>query len=149
MQGFIGFALSISKFVILPIGILLLAGATYSYWSTRAWLSRSVEAQGLVIEMVQVRDRDTGSISFAPLVRFQAADGRTIDFQSSVQSNPPAYTTGQPVTVLYDPAAPNSAAVSGLFSIWGVSIILTVVGLGFMVFGLAAAIADRHLRGRV
>jgi hypothetical protein len=133
------------KYVFVPLGVLLLAWAAYKYLDTRAWLARSVEATGSVIEMVRVRDRETGDVSFAPLVRFQTRDGKTVEFQSTFRSNPPAYSTGQNVTVLYDPAEPNAAAVSGLFSIWGFSIILALVGIVFLVVGIAAAIVAPRL----
>jgi hypothetical protein len=145
MQRILRFALSVCKFVILPLGVLMLLGAAYLYFDTRAWLGRSVEAQGSVIEMVQIRDRETGSLTFAPLVRFQTADGKTVEFQSTFQSNPPAYTTGQTVTVLYDPSRPNSAAIASLFSIWGPTIILSAVGAVFLAFGIGVLVVGKRL----
>ena len=145
MLGILKFALFIGKFVILPLGILMLLGATYLYFDTRAWLKRSVEAQGSVIEMVPVRDRETGSLTFAPLIRFQTTDGKTVEFQSTFQSNPPAYTAGQTVPVLYDPDRPNSAAIASLFSIWGVTIILSAVGAIFLVVGIGAIVVGNRL----
>jgi hypothetical protein len=133
------------KYVFAPLGVLLLLWAAYLYLDTRAWLRRSVEAKGSVVEMVRLRDRETGEVSFAPLVRFQTADGKTVEFQSTWRSNPPAYSAGQSVTVLYDPGEPNSAAVAGLFSIWGVSIILAVIGAAFAAIGIGAALAARYL----
>src|SRR5918997_4420606 len=46
-----------------------------------------------------------------PSVRFQAADGRTIDFQSEVGSNAPP-KVGEEVTVYYDPDRPEDAKLS-------------------------------------
>jgi hypothetical protein len=133
------------RYVFVPLGLLLLAWAAYKYLDTRAWLRRSVEAPGSVIEMVRVRDRETGDVSFAPLVRFQTRDGKSIEFQSSFRSNPPAYTVGQTVTVLYDPDDPNAAAVSGVFSIWGFSIILALVGFVFVMIGIGIMLIARRL----
>lgn len=135
------------KFVIFPVGVLMLAGAGYKFLDTRAWLARSIEAQGSVIEMVSIRDRDTGSLTFAPLVRFRTAEGRMVDFQSTFSSNPPAHSAGETVTVLYDPARPASAAISGFFSIWFGTMILGIIGAVFATCGLGAAIVrPRHLR---
>jgi hypothetical protein len=145
MQGILRFALFMGKFVIFPVGILMLLGATYLYFDTRAWLKRSVEAQGSVIEMVAVRDRETGSLTFAPLIRFQTTDGKMVEFRSTFQSNPPAYTVGQTVPVLYDPDRPNSAAIVSLFSIWGVTIILSAVGAIFLVVGIGAIVVGNRL----
>jgi hypothetical protein len=46
-----------------------------------------------------------------PSVRFQAADGRTVDFQSEVGSNAPP-KVGEEVTVYYDPDRPEDAKLS-------------------------------------
>ena len=138
-------AVAVGKYFLLPIGALILAGAIYAFVDTKAWLGRSVEAEGSVVEMVRVVDRDTHSSMFAPLVRFKTADGKSIEFQSSTQSNPPAYYAGQTVTVLYDPGKPNSAAIAGLFSIWGVALILGIIGTVFTGIGLALALVGRRL----
>src|SRR4051794_41757070 len=122
------FIRSIAKFVLIPVGLSLLLGAAWSTWSTKTWIDHTIEGQGKVIEMVRIRDRDDGGYMFAPLVRFQTGDGRSIEFQSSLRSNPPGYRTGQTVTVLYDPDAPESAAIRGLFSLWLVTMVLGFMG---------------------
>ena len=73
MQGILRFALLTAKFVILPLGIMMLLAVAYLYFDTRAWLRRSVEAQGLVIEMVPIRDRETGMALNALRERLEAA----------------------------------------------------------------------------
>jgi len=145
MPALLRIVVAVGKYFFLPIGALILAGAIYAVVDTKAWLARSVEAEGSVVEMVRVVDRETNSSMFAPLVRFKTADGKSIDFQSSTQSNPPAYYAGQTVTVLYDPGKPNSAAIAGLFSIWGIAIILGIIGTVFTGVGFALAIAGRRL----
>lgn len=127
----------LGKFVLIPIGVSLVIGAGWSAWSTQTWIDRSDEAEGKVIEMVRIRDRDDGGYMFAPLVRFQTGDGRSIEFQSSLRSNPPGYRTGQTVSVLYDPDAPESAAIRGLFSLWLVSMVLGFMGSIFTAIGAA------------
>jgi hypothetical protein len=145
MHGLLRFLSVMGKYVCLPVGVLMLAGSIYLVFNTRAWLARAVEAPGTVIEMVRVRDSDSGSYMFAPLVRFQTAEGRTVEFQSMVQTNPPAYHAGESVTVLYDPAKPGSAAISGWFSIWAVPLILGIVGVFLAVFGFGAAAIGRRV----
>jgi Protein of unknown function (DUF3592) len=95
MADALGLAVRLFKYIFLSIGLLLLAVALYLYVDTRSWLARSVETQGEVIEMVAVRDRESGNILYAPRVRFE--DGRTIEFQSSLRTSPPAYRAGQKV----------------------------------------------------
>jgi Protein of unknown function (DUF3592) len=130
----------LGKFVLIPIGLLLLVAAVWSVWTTRAWLARAVEVQGTVIEMVRVRDSDNTGYLFTPLVRFQTAQGRTIEFQSSLRTNPPAYRAGQTVPVLYDPEEPQSAAIRGVLSLWLLPIILSFIGLIFSGVGTAMVV---------
>jgi hypothetical protein len=135
----------LGKFVLIPIGVLLLLGTAFSVWSTKAWLARTVEVRGAVIEMVRVRDRDSGGYLFTPLVRFETRDGKTIEFQSGLRTNPPAHHAGQTVPVLYDPDAPHSAAIKGLFSLWLASIVLCFIGCVVLTIGTAMVL----LSGRV
>jgi hypothetical protein len=46
-----------------------------------------------------------------PSVRFQTADGRTVEFQNGVGSNAPP-KVGEEVTVYYDPERPEDAKLS-------------------------------------
>src|SRR5262245_2594364 len=92
----------LGMFCMIPIAVLLLSGAGYSAWNTKRWLTHTVEVRGQVIEMLRVRDSDNTDM-YAPVVRFQTAEGRTVEFQSSLRTNPPAYRTGQSVPVVYDP----------------------------------------------
>lgn len=50
-------------------------------------------------------------VLFYPSVRFQTADGRTVEFQSKLGSNAPP-RVGDEVTVLYDPQRPEEARVA-------------------------------------
>jgi hypothetical protein len=125
----------LGKFFLIPIGLSLLLGAAWSAWSTQTWIDRTDEVQGKVIEMVRIRDRDDGGYMYAPLVRFETIDGRTVEFQSSLRSNPPGYRTGQTVSVLYDPDDPQSAAIRGLVSLWLTSIVLGFIGSAFLAVG--------------
>jgi Protein of unknown function (DUF3592) len=144
----------LGKFALIPIGVLLLLGAAWTISSTRTWVAHAVEVQGKVIEMVRIRDRDDGGYMFAPLVRFQTTDGRNIEFESSLRSNPPGYRTGQTVSVLYDPVEPQSAAIRGVFSLWLIPMVLgfmgsifTAVGIAMVVLsGRAARFFDQTLR---
>ena len=51
------------------------------------------------------------SLLFFPSVRFQTADGRTVEFQNKIGSNAPP-RVGDEVTVVYDPARPEEAKVA-------------------------------------
>ena len=62
---------------------------------------------------------DHGSnMLFFPSVRFQTADGRTVEFENKLGSNAPP-RVGEEVTVVYDPARPEEAkaALGSMFRI--------------------------------
>jgi hypothetical protein len=135
----------LGKFGLIPIGLLLMLGAACTVWTTKAWLARAVEVQGSVIEMVRVRDSDDKGYLFTPLVRFQTAEGRTVEFQSSLRTNPPAYHTGQTVSVLYDPEEPHSAAIRGVLSLWLMPMILSFIGSIFLAIGTAMVVLSNRV----
>ena len=68
-------------------------------------------AQGIVVDMVESID-DDGS-SYAPIVRFRAHSGHTLEFQSGYYTYPAAYEIGQTVTVLYPADNPSKAILKG------------------------------------
>lgn len=54
---------------------------------------------------------DHPSLLFYPSVRFQTADGRTVEFQNKLGTNVPP-RVGDEITVIYDPALPEEAKVA-------------------------------------
>lgn len=125
----------------LLIGILML-------FSRRELLAEGVRAEGEVIRLV-------GSDTMAPVVRFNAEDGRTVEFESSASSNPPAFEVGERIEVLYPSGKPGRAVINGFFSMWGAALIGGGLGLLFVliagvtwVVGLRAARRARVLDQR-
>ncbi|MCA6115956.1 DUF3592 domain-containing protein [Bradyrhizobium sp. WSM 1738] len=125
----------LGKFALIPIGLLLLVAAAWSVWSTKTWLARTLEVEGVVVEMVRMRDSEDKGYLFAPVVRFETADGRTHEFESGLRTNPPAYRTGEVVAVVYDPAVPDAAKIRGVLSLWFMPIILGFIGTIFFGIG--------------
>lgn len=124
----------LGKFAFMPLGLLLLFGAAWSVTSTKAWVSHAIEVPGTVIEMLRVRSSDNTGYMFKPVVRFKTVEGNTVEFESNFQSNPPAYRTGQSVSVLYDPDEPRSASIRG-FALWLIPLILGFIGSVFLIVG--------------
>jgi Protein of unknown function (DUF3592) len=130
----------LGKFAFIPLGLMLLLGAAWAVSSTKTWLAHAIEVEGKVIEMVRTRDRDDTTYLFAPVVEFRTVDGRSIEFESAVRSYPPAYRTGQTVSVVYDPDEPRYAAIKGFFSLWLMPIILGFIGSVFLIVGTAMVV---------
>lgn len=139
MQDPASFTRRLGLFAFLPIGLLMLAGAAAIVWTTTAWLKRTVEVQGTVVEMRRTADKDM----FQPVVRFLTANGKTIQFDTSFRSNPPAYRVGETVRVVYLPEEPERPAVRGFLSLWMGPMILGFIGAIFTAVGAGMIAAGR------
>jgi hypothetical protein len=89
-------------------GLLFIGLAGWFYLRESSLERSGYSAQGTVIGLAKSIDDD--GTSYAPIVRFKAHNGRTVEFQSSHYTYPPAYEIGQTVTVLY-PADDSSQAI--------------------------------------
>jgi hypothetical protein len=130
------------------IGLGLLAGAFWSYDSTRRFVASAATATGAVIEVVRREGQEVGdSPTYAPRIRFHTAQGEPIEFVGT-WSSPPAYSVGDTVRVLYDAARPQRASVAATFALWGVALVLGIIGAVFTtVGGLLLALHTRVRRG--
>jgi hypothetical protein len=105
----------------------------------RTWyfVRRSVGANGEVVGLECSRD-EVGSAtyqSYAPVFTFTVADGRTYRVISNISSSPAAFSVGDSVRVLYDPASPEDARIQKFSELWGAALIGCLVGLGFFFYG--------------
>ena len=113
-----------------PIGIALLLASAYFYNATREFLQTATTTEGTVVELKQrvSTDDNKKKVSYAPVVTFVTGTGKKIEFLSTAGSNPPAYTVGQKVEVLYLPADPRNARIHDFISLWGIELILGLAG---------------------
>lgn len=125
--------MAIIKYVFSLVGIGMLVGACFLYKSTSAFVAEATRAEGTVVELI--RSESSSSATYKPVVNFVSQKGEKIEFVSSVSSNPPSYSKGQKVEILYLPAEPQNAEINGLFSIWGSSIILGGMSGVFFLIG--------------
>jgi hypothetical protein len=125
------------------IGVGLLVGAAVLVMKTRSFIAAAKHAPGTVTELLEKRDRDDGSISYTPVVEFNADNGASIRFTSSFSSKPAAYDVGERVEVLYAPNNPNDARINGFGSLWLAPLILGGIGVAFAGIGFGILIAFR------
>ena len=114
-------------------GLALLGGAFFSYSSTENFLSTAIATDGVVVELV--RSRSSDSTIYRPVVEFQTPNGELVEFTSSSGSNPPSYSQGEAVKVLYQEGSPEQAKINGFFDLWGVPIIIGGIGSVFFLVG--------------
>lgn len=116
----------------LAIGLALLAGAGY-VWRNHAQLAaHGQRAEGIVTDLVY-HSSSRGSGTYAPTVEF-TADGRVIRIDGS-GSNPPAFTRGEHVKVLYPAGNPEAGRIDSFSENWLLILILGGIGLVFALIG--------------
>ena len=113
--------------------IMLLVAAVSSY---DAFVRSNIEerASGIVVETVeQAGDEDT--VFSYPVVAFTDRDGQSHTVQVPEGSSPPEWSAGDAVTVLYDPANPQSARIdswSSTLLLWLLPGITGIAGIAFL-----------------
>jgi hypothetical protein len=124
-------------YLLAVIGVGLLTAAALTYVSKSKFVDRAVRADGTVVdvEVKSSRSSDgTRSTSRYPVVEFQARNEQRVRFTSSTtESNT---NIGDRVTVLYDPAKPTDASLSGFGNLWLLPIILGSIGVCFAAFAV-------------
>jgi hypothetical protein len=73
--------------------------------------ANGLRAPGQVVRLKGESGSGNNSYSYYPIVKFQPADGRPVEFKDSVGSNPASYRVGDKVTVLYLADHPQQDAI--------------------------------------
>lgn len=119
------------------------AGLTYRQ---RALEGQGVQVQGEVIYLTESCDDD--GCTYTPVVRFETQDGRSISFEGTYSSSPPAYDIGEIVTVTYSLAEPEKAVIKGEGQLFRVIFMIVggvVITIGLLLFG--SNIRDSFING--
>jgi hypothetical protein len=128
------------------IGLGMLVGAYFLSASTRHFLQVAKRTSGEVTEILrEKRSSGTGSkrqssTVYFPEIRFTTDNGIPVVFRGSSGGSSPTHHVGQRVEVLYDPAAPHDASLSGWFHLWGPAVIVGVMGAVFLLLGTLPAL---------
>lgn len=125
---------SIINKIFLVIGIGMLIGSFFMYSNTKEFLNSAIETEGVVTELV--RSHSSDSIMYRPIFEFKTQEGKTVEITSSVASNPPSYSRGEKIDVLYQESAPEKAKINSFFSLWGATLIVGVIGLVFLLIAV-------------
>ncbi len=96
------------------------------------------------------RDRDRGqSISYTAIIGFTDGSGRRQEFSEPIRSNPPRFSVGEVVPVLYDPTRPSHAVVDDFWGRRGILTIFLGLGATFAVLGTVLFAIDLKRRRRI
>ena len=91
--------------LVLP-GIILATTGIVWWQSIDRWARRAAHAEGIVVALVG------GNGSSSPIVEYSDAQGQQHRYQSTISTNPPAYSVGDIVQILYERDRPASAAIN-------------------------------------
>jgi len=119
----------------------MLVASLISFVNTKLFLSGASTTNGTVVKLVESVSDD--SITYKPFVAFKSPGGKTIEFLSSSSSNPPCYSKGAVVEVLYQESDPEQAKINDFLSLWGLSTILGVLGFVFFCVGISLFVINR------
>jgi hypothetical protein len=111
------------------IGAALLVVAADFAGSDSDLSAKGGRAEGRVTAIEGSRNIN-GKVMYRPHVAFTDTAGQRREFTSRLSSNPPGYTAGEAVAVIYDPANPADAEIDSFAS----------RHLGTLVFGLFGAV---------
>jgi len=106
--------------------------------NTRSFFGKSISTEGTVIDLERHTSRDSkgrSSTAYYPVIKFTANSGKSIEFEANSGSNPPAYTQGQKVEILYNPQEPESATINSWLDLWFLPAMFTGMGSLFVVIG--------------
>src|SRR5689334_8974107 len=90
------------------VGSILFVIGVFIFIRTRMFISTSQEVKGTVIRMLSSHGSEGGTV-YAPVFRFTTIQGQSMEVAESVYSNPPGYSVGDVVDILYDPQNPGNA----------------------------------------
>lgn len=121
-------------------GAALLLVALFLGVSTELFIGQASVAEGTVI----AAGNPNSSARSSALIRFTAANGQVVEFNSPVRSNPPEFRLGQTVRVYYEAADPSgSARPDSFLSLWFwpglaglLGLVFGIVGAGFFMVWL-------------
>lgn len=119
-------------------GAVLLVLAARRYAQTRRFLADALPAWGKVVALEEVPPQQADeSATYRPVVVFEADASQSIRFESLAHSNPPRFTVGQTVPVLYRRGQPHDARIRSFVDLWLLAIVLGLLGGALLGVGLA------------
>jgi len=120
-------------FVLFILLFPLVFGGIGGYMLVDAIRFHSV-AEKAVGSVVKVeRHSSSDGTSYTAIFRYTDAYGRSHTAPTHISSSGYDYRRGETEEILYDPAAPDvEVRVNGVFSLWGLPVIFTAIGLVFL-----------------
>ena len=127
--------MNIAKYVFTIVGLGLLIGSIFAYQNSKSFIEGATTTEGVVTELIRSRSSDSNSDYYKPVFEFMTSKGETVEIISSTGSNPPSYSEGEKIKILYMPSDPQSAKIDSFTSLWLLPLILAIIGGVFFIIG--------------
>jgi len=127
--------LKLIGYIFMSAGVVILGSDYFVFQKTQNFLSESVQTEGLVIQLIEHTSNDSSNPMHHPLIEFQDASGQRYGFESSFGSYPPRYEVGQKIKVRFNPENPSQVHIDTFMHHWLAVVILTPLGLLFVIPG--------------
>ena len=118
---------------IFPIGL-----GVFLYLQSRNFLAKSITTTAIVSDL-----QHRGDVYYL-IFSFTDKEGKEYALKSSSGSNPPAYKTGDTVSVLYDPKDPTEARTDSFFDLWLGPVLGVAMGIGSIIIGTVFVFIGRR-----
>jgi len=138
-------ALLLVGVIFIAIGAIFIGLGIFFFIRTRRFLRTAVEVTGTIVELRESSGSEGGTV-YSAVVEFQTADARSIRWEESMASNPPAGQPGEQLVMKYDPANPNKARIAKATRMWFTPMLFGGLGLLFFVIGVVLTIAGALAR---
>lgn len=126
------------------IGVVFLSiGAAFGIYSYIKG-SNTERTEGEVTQLVA----SGGKGGKRPVVRY-SVDGQPFEITGFMSTNPPAYTVGEKVTIIYDRDRPAEGTIDAFVERWLFAVIFGGVGVLLLVIGSIIALALQTSRRRI
>ncbi|HKL17925.1 MAG TPA: DUF3592 domain-containing protein [Halalkalibaculum sp.] len=118
------------------VGLATIGLSIYLGMERAEFLETAAAASGKVTELIESRSDD--SYVYYPMVEFTVpGSDRAVIFRHDSGSNPPSYSVGEVVSVLYDPQNPANAIIDGGLFNWMGTGITSFLGIVFTAAGIS------------
>jgi hypothetical protein len=131
--------------IFLVIGAVMIGLAIFVFNRTRRFLRTALDATGTILELRESSGSEGGTV-YSAVVAFQTTCGRSIRWEESMASNPPAGQPGEQLVMKYDPANPQKARIAKATRMWFMPMLFGGLGLLFLGLGVVLTIAGALAR---
>ena len=130
------------SFVIVGLGLLVVA-AVLSL-QTRSFMASAVATPGWVVGL---EPSHSGHATYYTVFAYADERGMPHTNRTDWAQNPPPFSIGSQITVLFPPSRPEAAQIKSFSALWLIPTVLWGFGLGFTVVGTLAFFAARKTYG--